>query len=55
MPYQSDAQRRFFHSSGAKKAGIKPSTVKEYDMASKGMKLPEKKNKNMLADALGKK
>ena len=41
-PYVSDAQRRFFHSSGAKKAGISSTTVKEYDQASKGKKLPEK-------------
>ena len=41
MPYASDAQRRFFHSSGAKKAGITKSQVKEFDKASKGMKLPE--------------
>lgn len=41
MPYASDAQRRFFHSSGAKKAGITPKEVDEFDSASKGMKLPE--------------
>lgn len=44
MPYKSDAQRRFFHSAGAKKADITPAEVKEFDSASKGMKLPEKKN-----------
>ena len=41
MPYKSDAQRRFFHSAGAKKAGISEKTVEEFDSASKGMKLPE--------------
>ena len=41
MPYKSDQQRKFFHSAGAKKAGIKPSTVKEFDEASKGAKLPK--------------
>jgi hypothetical protein len=41
MPYVSDAQRRFFHSAGAKQAGISPSTVKEFDKASKGKDLPE--------------
>jgi hypothetical protein len=41
MPYVSDQQRKFFHSAGAKKAGIKTSTVKEFDAASKGMKLPK--------------
>lgn len=45
MPYKSKAQQRFFHSSGAAKAGIKPSTVKEFDTASKGKKLPAKKGK----------
>ncbi len=42
MPYKSAAQRRFFHSSGAKKAGISKKTVEEYDSASKGKKVPEK-------------
>ena len=41
MPYKSDAQRRFFHSKGAKKAGISQATVNEFDQASKGKKLPE--------------
>ena len=42
MPYKSEAQRRFFHSAGAKKAGITSKQVKEYDNASKGKRLPEK-------------
>lgn len=42
MPYKSQAQRRFFHSSGAKAAGISSATVKKYDSESKGKKLPEK-------------
>lgn len=42
MPYKSDAQRRFFHTPAAKKAGISTAMVKEYDTASKGKKLPEK-------------
>lgn len=37
MPYKSAAQRRFFHSPGAAKAGIKPATVKEFDKESKGL------------------
>lgn len=45
MPYKSNSQRRFFHSTGAKKAGITEDQVKEYDSASKGMKLPETTNK----------
>jgi hypothetical protein len=43
MPYKSDAQRRFFHTDSAKKAGITEDEVKEFDQASKGKKLPEKK------------
>ncbi len=43
MPYVSDAQRRFFHSPGAEKAGISQATVKEFDEASKGKVLPERK------------
>jgi hypothetical protein len=42
VPYKSLAQERFFHTDTAKKAGIKPSTVKEFDQASKGMHLPKK-------------
>lgn len=42
MPYKSDAQRRFFHSEGAVKAGISKATVKEFDKASKGKSIPEK-------------
>ena len=43
MPYKSDAQRKFFHTKTAKKAGITKKDVKEWDSASKGKKLPEKK------------
>jgi len=42
MPYKSDAQRRFFHSTGAKRAGISEDTVKEFDESSKGKDLPER-------------
>lgn len=46
MPYRSEKQRKFFHTETAKKLGIKPTTVKEFDKASKGMDLPEyKENK----------
>jgi hypothetical protein len=41
MPYRSESQRRFFHSTGAKKAGISSGTVNEFDKTSKNMKLPE--------------
>lgn len=42
MPFHSDAQRRFFHSPAARRAGISADTVHEFDRASKGMDLPEK-------------
>lgn len=42
MPYVSDAERGFFHTDTAKKKGITPSMVKEYDQASKGKVLPDK-------------
>lgn len=41
MPYKSDAQRKFFHTDTAKKAGITGAEVKEFDTASKGKELPE--------------
>lgn len=41
MPYVSDKQRRFFHTDTARKKGIKPEVVEEFDEASKGMKMPE--------------
>lgn len=41
MPYASKKQERFFHTDTAKKAGITPAEVKEYDKASKGLKLSE--------------
>lgn len=44
MPYKSDKQRKYFHY--AEKAGkISPKVVKEFDEASKGMKLPERVKK----------
>lgn len=45
MPYASDAQRRFFHSEGAAKAGITPKEVEEFDSESKGKSLPERSGK----------
>lgn len=47
MPYKSKAQERYFHSSGAKKAGISKAVVAEYDKASKGAKLPERLSKEI--------
>jgi hypothetical protein len=43
MPYESDAQRRFFHSAGARKAGLTAENVAEWDAASKGQRdVPER-------------
>ena len=41
MPYESDAQRKFFHANKKKleKQGV---DVSEWDKASKGLSLPEK-------------
>jgi hypothetical protein len=44
MPYKSDAQRKFFHTATAKKEGITPAMVNEFDSASKGMTLPRRKD-----------
>lgn len=41
MPYQSQAQRRAFHAMESR-GEISPATVKEFDQASKGKKLPER-------------
>lgn len=41
MPYKSDAQRRKFHAL-LEEGKISPKTVKEFDQASKGKKLPER-------------
>lgn len=46
MPYKSEAQRRKFHALLAK-GEISASTVKEWDRASKGKKLPERVKKAM--------
>lgn len=53
MPYASDSQRRKFHVL-LERGEISSKTVKEYDRKSKGMKLPERKSKSALYDALGK-
>lgn len=45
MSYKSLAQERFFHSPGAKKAGITKKQIKEFDTATKGKKLPKKVKK----------
>jgi hypothetical protein len=45
VPYKSQAQERFFHSSGAAAAGIKPQTVQAYDKMPQP-KLPKKIHTN---------
>ena len=44
MPYKSDAQRRYFHAAESR-GDISSKTVKEFDQASKGKKLPERVSK----------
>jgi hypothetical protein len=53
MPYASDAQRRYFHAA-EKRGDIKKETVDEYDEASKGKKLPERKRYPKTEAMLGK-
>lgn len=55
MPYVSKAQERFFHSPGAKKAGITTAQIAEYDKASKGKKLPSRVKKKKVKAARKKK
>ena len=43
MPYQSDAQRKWAHTEKGKRALGGSAKVSEWDKASKGMKLPERK------------
>ena len=45
MPYKSDAQRRWAHTSKGVKALGGKAKVSEWDSASKGLKLPERKKK----------
>lgn len=51
MPYASEAQRRFFHTDTARKHGITPAMVREYDEASRGQKRPETAEKKTANDA----
>jgi hypothetical protein len=55
MPYVSDAQRRFFHSPGAAKAGLTKADVKRWDNESRGQKnLPEHVKRAAFLDELKK-
>lgn len=42
MPYRSEAQRRFFHTDTARRQGISQGTVREFDSATRGRRLPER-------------
>lgn len=45
MPYKSQAQRRFFHAAETR-GDISHKTVQEFDKASKGKSMPERKKKS---------
>lgn len=45
MPYRSEAQRKFFNSKRATKAGITKKQVAEWNKKSKGKKLPKRVKK----------
>lgn len=45
MPYKSDKQRKYFHAA-EERGEIEPKTVKEFDQASKGLKLPKYAHKS---------
>lgn len=47
MPYSSDKQRKWAHTEAGKKALGGEGAVKEWDNASKGKDLPEKKFKKI--------
>ena len=47
MPYKSDAQRRWAHTRAGTKALGGTSKVAEWDAASKGHDLPERKSKSI--------
>ncbi len=47
MPYKSQAQERWAHTAAGEKALGGKGKVKEWDRASKGKKLPARKNKKI--------
>ena len=56
MPYRSAAQRRFFHSPGAAKAGLSKADVAKWDDESRGQKgIPERVKTEAARRALHKK
>lgn len=50
MPYKSLKQERYFHAA-EERGEISPKVVKEFDQASKGLKLPERVKKKSLHEA----
>lgn len=52
MPYKSEAQRRWAHTDAGKKALGGASAVHEWDQASKGKSLPERKKKKKVNNNL---
>jgi hypothetical protein len=45
MPYRSIKQEKFFHTDTAKKKGITGDIIRDWDNASRGMKLPDRAKK----------
>ena len=54
MPYQSAAQPRFFHSPGAKRAGLTTADVAKWDRESKGTHPPARASSSTSGRSLGK-
>jgi hypothetical protein len=50
MPFKSDAQRRWAHTEAGKEALGGAAKVAEWDSASKGMNLPERKGPSSIAE-----
>lgn len=51
MPYKSKAQQGFFHAA-EERGEMSPKVVKEFDSASKGMKLPKRVAKKASGDRI---
>lgn len=54
MPYASKAQQRFFHTDTARKKGITSAIVSEFDKATKGKSIPERKGKTRKQKSIAK-
>lgn len=44
MPYVSKAQQGYMHANVGKKRGLTGKVIKEFDNASRGLKLPKRKH-----------